>query len=70
MLMKMENYLLSIRILITDSPTSANCKKNHIINHSSDDDITIYIGDGNSDKDAAQYCDFIFAKNDLLKVLF
>ena len=51
----------------SDSPTSANCKKNHIIDHSSDDDFTIYIGDGNSDKDAAQYCDFIFAKNDLLK---
>ena len=50
-----------------DSPTSANCKKNHIINHSSDDDYTIYIGDGNSDKEAAQFCDFIFAKNGLLK---
>lgn len=50
-----------------DSPTSANCKKNHIINHSSDEDYTIYIGDGNSDKDAAQYCDFIFAKNDLAR---
>jgi 2-hydroxy-3-keto-5-methylthiopentenyl-1-phosphate phosphatase len=49
------------------SPTSANCKKNHIINHSSDDDYTIYIGDGNSDKDAAQYCDFIFAKKDLAR---
>jgi len=51
----------------SDSPTSANCKKNHIINHSSDDDYTIYIGDGNSDKEAAQYCDFIFAKKGLLK---
>lgn len=50
-----------------DSPTSANCKKNHIINHSSDDDYTIYIGDGNSDKDAAQYCDFIFAKKGLAR---
>ena len=50
-----------------DSPTSANCKKNHIINHSSDGDYTIYIGDGNSDKEAAQFCDFIFAKNGLLK---
>jgi 2-hydroxy-3-keto-5-methylthiopentenyl-1-phosphate phosphatase len=50
-----------------DSPTSANCKKNHIINHSSDDDYTIYIGDGNSDKEAAQYCDFIFAKNGLAR---
>ena len=46
---------------------SANCKKNHIINHSSDDDFTVIIGDGNSDKDTIEYCDFIFAKNDLLK---
>ena len=50
-----------------DSPTSANCKKNHIINHSSEDDYTIYIGDGNSDKEAAQYCDFIFAKDGLAR---
>ena len=50
-----------------DSPTSANCKRNHIINHSSEDDYTIYIGDGNSDKEAAQFCDFIFAKKGLLK---
>jgi 2,3-diketo-5-methylthio-1-phosphopentane phosphatase len=50
-----------------NSPTSANCKKNHIINHSSDEDYTIYIGDGNSDKDAAQYCDFIFAKDGLAR---
>ncbi|MDT3695001.1 MAG: MtnX-like HAD-IB family phosphatase [Ignavibacterium sp.] len=50
-----------------DSPTSANCKRNHIINHSSDEDYTVYIGDGNSDKEAAQYCDFIFAKKDLAR---
>ncbi len=47
--------------------TSANCKRNHIITHSSDDDYTVYIGDGNSDKYTAQYCDFIFAKDGLLK---
>ena len=46
---------------------SANCKKNHIMNHSSDDDFTVIIGDGNSDKDTVEYCDFIFAKDDLLK---
>ncbi len=45
----------------------ANCKRNHIIANSSDEDITIYIGDGWSDKCPAQYCDFIFAKNSLLK---
>ncbi|MDP4117270.1 MAG: MtnX-like HAD-IB family phosphatase [Bacteroidota bacterium] len=46
---------------------SANCKRNHIINLSSDEDYTILIGDGNSDKHTAVYCDFIFAKNDLIK---
>jgi 2-hydroxy-3-keto-5-methylthiopentenyl-1-phosphate phosphatase len=49
------------------SRNTANCKKNHIINNSSDEDITMYIGDGNSDKDPALYCDFIFAKRSLLK---
>ena len=47
--------------------SSANCKRNHIINHSSEDDFTIFIGDGNSDKDSIEYCDFIFAKDDLLR---
>ncbi len=47
--------------------TSANCKRNHIINHSSDDEFTVFIGDGNSDKYTSQFCDFIFAKADLLK---
>ena len=47
--------------------TSANCKRNHIINYSGDEDYTVFVGDGNSDKYTIQYCDFIFAKNDLLK---
>jgi 2-hydroxy-3-keto-5-methylthiopentenyl-1-phosphate phosphatase len=47
--------------------TSANCKRDHIINNSSDTDYTVYIGDGNSDKYTSQFCDFIFAKDDLLK---
>jgi len=45
----------------------ANCKRNHIISNSSDDDFTIYIGDGYSDACPVQYCDFIFAKKSLLK---
>jgi len=47
--------------------SSANCKRNHIINHSSEEDFTVFIGDGNSDKDSIEFCDFIFAKDDLLK---
>lgn len=50
-----------------DFPSSANCKRNHIINNSGEDEYTVFIGDGNSDKYAVPYCDFIFAKNDLLK---
>jgi 2-hydroxy-3-keto-5-methylthiopentenyl-1-phosphate phosphatase len=45
----------------------ANCKRNHILNNSSDDDYTIYIGDGYSDTCPAQFVDYIFAKNSLLK---
>jgi len=45
----------------------ANCKRNHVINNSSDDDYTVYIGDGYSDACPVQYCDFIFAKKSLLK---
>lgn len=45
----------------------ANCKRNHIINNSADDDITIYIGDGYSDRCPIEYVDYIFAKKDLLK---
>jgi 2-hydroxy-3-keto-5-methylthiopentenyl-1-phosphate phosphatase len=50
-----------------DFASSANCKRDHILNNSSDDDYTVFIGDGNSDKDSVLYSDFIFAKNDLLK---
>ncbi len=46
---------------------SAICKTKHIINNSSDDDVTVFIGDGNSDKESVHYCDYIFAKDDLLK---
>jgi len=45
----------------------ANCKRNHIIENSSDNDITIYIGDGYSDTCPVQYVDFIFAHRTLLK---
>lgn len=50
-----------------ECPKCANCKRNHILNSSGDEDITIYIGDGYSDTCAAEHCDFIFAKKSLLK---
>lgn len=44
-----------------------NCKRNHILSKSGDDDYIVYIGDGYSDKCPVQYCDFIFAKASLLR---
>ncbi|MDA3861412.1 MAG: MtnX-like HAD-IB family phosphatase [Melioribacteraceae bacterium] len=44
-----------------------NCKRNHIIENSSDEDVTIYIGDGYSDTCPVQYVDYVFAKKTLLK---
>jgi len=58
---------LSFPFYDSSCPTSANCKRNHVINNSSDEDFTIYIGDGNSDKYPVQFCDYIFAKKSLLK---
>lgn len=51
----------------SDCKSTANCKRNHIIDNSGEEDYTVFIGDGNSDKDPIQYVDFIFAKKDLLK---
>jgi len=51
-----------------DCRSSSNCKRNHILENSGEDDYTVFIGDGNSDNDAIQYVDFIFAKDDLLKL--
>ena len=62
-----DKLIPSFPYLDFDFLSSANCKRNHIINHSSDDDYTVFIGDGNSDKCTVPYCDFIFAKGDLLK---
>jgi 2-hydroxy-3-keto-5-methylthiopentenyl-1-phosphate phosphatase len=50
-----------------DCRSAANCKRNHIIENSGEEDYSVFIGDGNSDNDAIQYVDFIFAKDDLLK---
>jgi 2-hydroxy-3-keto-5-methylthiopentenyl-1-phosphate phosphatase len=64
----LDNKLIpSFPFLDFEFASSANCKRNHIINNSSDDDYTVFIGDGNSDKYTVQYCDFVFAKDDLLK---
>ncbi|MCX7983823.1 MAG: MtnX-like HAD-IB family phosphatase [Bacteroidetes bacterium] len=43
-----------------------NCKRNHLLVQSSDEDIIIYIGDGYSDRCPVEYADYIFAKRHLI----
>ena len=45
----------------------ANCKRNHVLNYSGEDDYTFYIGNGLTDVCPSQFCDFIFAKSSLLR---
>jgi len=44
-----------------------NCKRNHMLNVSADDDIIVYVGDGYSDRCPIRYADFVFAKRQLIK---
>ncbi len=44
-----------------------NCKRNHMLTLSADEDIIIYIGDGYSDRCPAEYADIVFGKKELLK---
>jgi 2,3-diketo-5-methylthio-1-phosphopentane phosphatase len=45
----------------------SNCKRNHVLENSNEDEFTVYIGNGSSDVCPVKFCDFIFAKDTLLK---
>ncbi len=45
---------------------SANCKRNHVVTQSGDDDVVIYVGDGRSDRCAVGYADIVFARGSLI----
>ena len=64
---KDNKFILEFTYTDEECKLCANCKRNHIISGSSDDEFTVYIGDGHSDKCGAQFCDYIFAKDTLLK---
>lgn len=42
-----------------------NCKRNHVLYNSEEDDLIIYIGDGSSDRCPVDCADIIFAKREL-----
>jgi 2-hydroxy-3-keto-5-methylthiopentenyl-1-phosphate phosphatase len=44
-----------------------NCKRNHLLTLSADDDIIVYIGDGISDQCPVRYADIVFAKGSLIR---
>lgn len=46
-------------------PQLANCKSNHLLLRSQDEDIVVYIGDGTSDYEAASFADVVFARGAL-----
>jgi 2-hydroxy-3-keto-5-methylthiopentenyl-1-phosphate phosphatase len=60
---------LKVSFPYTDSECSlcGNCKRNHMLNTSADEDIIVYIGDGYSDRCPVRYADFVFAKRQLIK---
>jgi len=43
-----------------------NCKRNHMLAQSADEDIIVYVGDGYSDRCPVQYADIVFAKRSLI----
>ena len=43
----------------------ANCKRNHLLRLAGEEHCIIYVGEGYSDRCAAQYADIVFAKDDL-----
>jgi 2,3-diketo-5-methylthio-1-phosphopentane phosphatase len=60
---------LTISFPFTDAECTlcGNCKRNHMLNTSADEDIIVYVGDGYSDRCPVKYADFVFAKRQLIR---
>lgn len=63
------NTKIAVTFPYTDAECHAcgNCKRNHMLNTSADEDIIVYVGDGFSDRCPVRYADFVFAKRHLIK---
>jgi 2-hydroxy-3-keto-5-methylthiopentenyl-1-phosphate phosphatase len=60
---------LSVSFPHTDAECTScgNCKRNHMLALSADEDIVVYVGDGFSDRCPVNYADIVFAKRHLIK---
>jgi 2,3-diketo-5-methylthio-1-phosphopentane phosphatase len=60
---------LTVSFPYTDAECNlcGNCKRNHMLNTSADEDIIVYVGDGYSDRCPVRYADLVFAKRQLIK---
>jgi 2-hydroxy-3-keto-5-methylthiopentenyl-1-phosphate phosphatase len=60
---------LKVSFPFSDAECSScgNCKRNHMLNTSADEDVIVYVGDGYSDRCPIRYADFVFAKRQLVK---
>ena len=60
---------LAVSFPSTDAECTAcgNCKRNHILTQSADNDVIVYAGDGFSDRCPVRYADIVFAKRQLIK---
>jgi 2-hydroxy-3-keto-5-methylthiopentenyl-1-phosphate phosphatase len=60
---------LAVTFPYTDSECTlcGNCKRNHMLETSADEDIIVYIGDGYSDRCPVKYADFVFATKQLIR---
>ena len=62
-----EKLIVSFPYTDAECDVCGNCKRNHLLNTSADDDIIVYVGDGYSDRCPVKYADYVFAKQQLIK---
>jgi 2,3-diketo-5-methylthio-1-phosphopentane phosphatase len=59
--------VVSFPFLDAECHLCGNCKRNHLLTTSADEDLIVYIGDGYSDRCPVKYADVVFAKSQLIK---
>lgn len=61
------NWEVSFSLTDEECQKCAHCKRNRVLDLSGDDEYTIYIGNGGSDFCPAEFCDTVFAKDQLAR---